>query len=48
MPYKVTRGKGDRKWKIMRKSGGKWQVVGSSETKRMANASVRARHADGK
>ena len=48
MPYKVSRKSGLKPWKIMRKSGGKWSVVGSSSTKRKAMGSVRARYASKK
>jgi len=40
MPYKVTKGTGKRPWKIQK--GGK--TVGTSTSKKLAQASVRARH----
>ena len=43
MPYKVVKGKGKRPWKIL-KAG---RVVGTSLTKKDAEASVRARHMGG-
>lgn len=43
MPYKIIKRGGKKPWKIINKNTGK--VVGSSETKAKAQASVRARHA---
>jgi hypothetical protein len=43
MPYKVRRGKGERKWKIVNTDTK--EVVGSSLTKKEAEASIRARYA---
>jgi hypothetical protein len=45
MPYKVEKRKGLKPWKIIKKSTG--EVVGSSLTKKKAEASVRARYASG-
>lgn len=42
MPYKVVKRKGDRPWKIVNKNTG--EVVGTSKTKKEAQASVRARY----
>jgi len=43
MPYAVVkRGNGEKPWKIIKKDTG--EVVGSSETKEKAQASVRARY----
>ena len=45
MPWKVRKG-GKRGWQILKESaGGKWKVVGNSDTKADAQASVRARYA---
>ncbi len=41
MPYRVEKRKGPKPWKIIRKDDGK--VVGSSSSKKDADASVRAR-----
>lgn len=43
MPWIVREGSGDKPWKIIKKSTG--EVVGSSETRGEALASVRARYA---
>ena len=43
MPYSIRKGKGSRPYKIVNKRTGK--QVGSSKTKRQAQASVRARYA---
>lgn len=43
MPYKISKGKGSRPYKITNKNTGK--QVGSSKTKKAAQASVRARYA---
>lgn len=44
MPYKIVKGTGKKPWKIVNKNTGK--VVGSSETKAKAQASIRARYAN--
>jgi hypothetical protein len=41
VPYTVKKGTGPKPWKIIRRDTGK--VVGSSTTKKAAQASVRAR-----
>ena len=46
MPYRISKGKGSRPYKIINKNTGK--QVGSSKTKKDAQASVRARHANSK
>lgn len=46
MPYKVVKRTGAKPYKIVNKETGK--VVGSSETKKKAEASVRARMASHK
>lgn len=46
MPYKVEHRSGAKPWKIVKTTTGK--VVGSSETKAKAQASVRARYANEK
>ena len=43
MPYKVQKRKGKKPWKIVAVKTGK--VVGSSSTKKNAQASIRARNA---
>lgn len=43
MPYKVQKRTGKKPWKIIKKTTGK--VVGSSTSKKKAEASIRARHA---
>lgn len=43
MPYKVVEQK--NAWAIKKKENGKWKVVGHSDTKKKAQASIRARHA---
>lgn len=43
MPWHVEKRSGEKPWKIVKDATGK--VVGSSETKREAEASVRARYA---
>jgi len=43
MPYKIRKGSGTRKWKIVNKNTNR--IVGSSLTKKMAEAAVRARYA---
>lgn len=43
MPYRIIKGKGAKPWKIVNKLTGK--VVGSSETRAKAKASIRARYA---
>lgn len=43
MPYSVRKGSGSRPYKIVNRNTGK--QVGSSKTKRAAQASVRARYA---
>jgi hypothetical protein len=45
MPYRVSKGKGKRPYKIVNKRTGK--TVGTSRTKKAAQASIRARHAHG-
>ena len=42
MPYSIRKRTGARPWKIIKKSTG--EVVGSSTSKPMAEASVRARY----
>jgi len=44
MPYKVVKGKSN--WLIKKKEKGKWKTVGHSNTKKKAQASVRARYAN--
>jgi hypothetical protein len=44
MPYKVGN-KTKKGWPIKKKEGGNWKVVGYSDTKKKAQASVRARYA---
>lgn len=46
MPYGIVKRKGKRPWKIVRRDTGK--TVGSSVTKAMAKASIRARYANEK
>lgn len=46
MPYAVKKTSGEKPYKIVKKDTGK--VVGSSETKAKAQASIRARHANSK
>jgi hypothetical protein len=46
MPYKVSKGKGKRPYKIRNTRTGK--TVGTSKTKKAARASVRARYANSK
>lgn len=41
MPWRVRKGRGKRPWKIIGPTG---KVVGSSKTKKAAQASVRARY----
>jgi len=49
MPYTIKdTGKGSKPVKIIKKGPGKVAVVGSSETKAKAKASVRARYANSK
>jgi len=43
MPYKIEKRKGKKPWKIINEDTGK--VVGSSESKAKAQASIRARYA---
>jgi len=45
MPYRISRGSGSRPWKIKKPDG---TVVGSSESREQAEASVRARYASEK
>lgn len=44
MPWTLRRGTGKKPYKIVKKGTGK--VVGSSKTKKMAKASIRARYAN--
>jgi hypothetical protein len=44
MPYVIRKGNGSRPWKIVKKDTGK--VVGSSTTRRNAQASIKARYAN--
>jgi len=46
MPYVVVKKGGERPWKIIKSDTG--EVVGSSETKKKAQASVKARYASEK
>jgi hypothetical protein len=45
MPYKVGN-KTKKGWPIKKKESGGWKVVGYSDTKEKAKASVRARYAN--
>ena len=42
MPYKIRKGKGTRKWQIVNQDTKK--IVGTSLTKKDAEASIRARY----
>jgi hypothetical protein len=44
MPYKVGK-KTKKGWLILKKESGNWIVVGHSDTKEKAKASIRARYA---
>jgi len=44
MPYKVIKRTGTRKWKIVETIGKSTRTVGSSTTKKNAEASIRARY----
>jgi len=44
MPYKIIKRTGDRKWKIVETKHGHTKTVGSSTTKKNAEASIRARY----
>ena len=46
MPYKVQKRSGPRPYKILAKKDG-WKIVGSSTTRKKAQASVRARYTFG-
>lgn len=45
MPYKVGGKTKTKGWPILKKEGGEWKVVGHSDTKENAKASIRARYA---
>jgi len=45
MPWKVAKKKTSKGWPIMKREGGSWKVVGYSNSKAKAQASVRARYA---
>lgn len=45
MPYFIVhRGGGEKPWKIMKNEGGKIIQIGSSDSKKDAEASIRARY----
>ncbi len=44
MPYKIVKRTGKRKWKIVETKHGHTKTVGSSTTKKNAEASIRARY----
>lgn len=48
MPYKIGRKTKTKGWTIMRYKNGKWEVVGHSKSRKMAQASIRARGMHGK
>jgi len=45
MPYKVGEKTKTKGWPILKKEKGSWKVVGHSDTKEKAEASIRARRA---
>ncbi len=45
MPYKVGEKTKTKGWPILEKKHGKWRVIAHSDTKKNAQASIRARHA---
>jgi len=44
MPYTIIKRKGKRPYKIVEKKGGHTKTVGSSTTRKNAEASIRARY----
>lgn len=46
MPYRIQKLGGEKPWKIIKKDTG--EIVGSSKTKKDAQASIRARYANEK
>ena len=46
MPYKVGKKTKTKGWPILKNENGKWQVIAHSKSKKNADASIRARHAN--
>jgi hypothetical protein len=45
MPYKVGKRTKTKGWPILKHENGKWKVIAHSNTKKKAEASIRARYA---